>query len=83
MNCERAVASWDASLEKRGAGEESPRLHDSIPLQRASTDLYRVSVVRLTATGRFLTAHPMCVKGLYVFTVLSGLAASGESRLFE
>ncbi|XP_042083783.1 myelin protein zero-like protein 2 [Haplochromis burtoni] len=62
---------------RRGAGEESPRLHDSIPLQKASTVLYRVSVVRLTATGRFLTAHPMCVKGLYVFTVLSGLAASG------
>lgn len=47
MNCERAAASWDASLERRGAGEESPRLHDSVPLQRASTDLPQICIASL------------------------------------
>lgn len=37
--CMRAAASWDASLERQGGGEDSPWLHVFIPLVRGSTDL--------------------------------------------
>ncbi|KAM8905611.1 LOW QUALITY PROTEIN: uncharacterized protein AB9W97_008689 [Spinachia spinachia] len=88
-----ASASWDAPLERNGGKQDSSEPHVVAP--RPNKEILRVSSPLLVSgkesvsgsvdsrslDPRTTCVHPMCVKGLYFLTVLSGLAASGVLRV--